>query len=405
MASIGRDGASWYYVVSNGTDPITFKPRQIKKRGFKTKEEAEIAAMEVELLIRKHEYFKGENMSFQALYEEWIESYALARKQSSVDCRKKSLKILLEKWGKTPIKKITTPVYTKLMNSLVATHKYNTREITHVSARLVFEYAVNMEYIKENPTMKYKLPKDNSIGTKEKLVFLEKEELGEFLKLAETDGLENDYEFFALLAFTGMRLGEAIVLKWSDIDFENSSISINKTYYNPNNNKREYQLMTPKTASSHRVISIDPYLSNILKQQKLKQQKKIQAYNDIYDNQGFVFTCEEGHPYSRRRFASRLERLIKKMDGLNKSITPHSFRHTHATLQIEADTNIKVISHRLGHATIELTDSVYGHLTRGLEQTSSNNMYNLMKDFVPVENKKPSDHTLSDANHDQKYDH
>ena len=143
----------------------------------------------------------------------------------------------------------------------------------------------------------------------------------------------------------------------------------------------------------------------ILKQQKLKQQKKIQAYNDIYDKQGFVFTCEEGHPYSRRRFASRLERLIKKMDGLNKSITPHSFRHTHASLLLEANANMKVISHRLGHATVATTDETYGHLTRGLEKKASQQFSELMKDLVDFNEINASDHTLSDANHDQKYDH
>lgn len=52
MAYINKDSASWYYVVSNGKDPITNKPRQIKKRGFKTEGEAELAAMEVELQIK-----------------------------------------------------------------------------------------------------------------------------------------------------------------------------------------------------------------------------------------------------------------------------------------------------------------------------------------------------------------
>lgn len=405
MASIGRDGASWYYVVSNGTDPITFKPRQIKKRGFKTKEEAEIAAMEVELLIRKHEYFKGENMSFQALYEEWIESYALDRKQSSVDCRKKSLKCLLKAWGNTPIKKITTPVYTKFMNSLVQTYEYNTREITHISAKLMFDYAVNMDYLKENPTEKYRLPKGKAKKQVDKKDFLEKEELAVFLGLAKSVGLEHDYEFFSLLAFTGIRIGEALTLKWIDVDFENSSISINKTLYNPNNNKRVYDLTDPKTMSSNRIISIDPFLLNTLKEQKKKQTKQMEKYKDIYDNEGFIFTCEEGRPYSRTRFASRIRRLMKRMEGLNKHITPHSFRHTHASLLLEANANMKVISHRLGHATVATTDETYGHLTRGLEKKASQQFSELMRDLVDFNEINASDHTLSDANHDQKYDH
>ena len=55
-----------------------------------------------------------------------------------------------------------------------------------------------------------------------------------------------------------MRAGELLALKWSDIDFENNTISITKTYYNPNNNKKHYQILTRKTESSIGKITVDP---------------------------------------------------------------------------------------------------------------------------------------------------
>lgn len=66
---------------------------------------------------------------------------------------------------------------------------------------------------------------------------------------------------------------------------------------------------------------------------------------------------------------------------------------------------MKVISHRLGHATVATTDETYGHLTRGLEKKASQQFSELMKDLVDFNEINASDHTLSDANHDQKYDH
>ncbi|MGX4670579.1 Arm DNA-binding domain-containing protein [Cerasibacillus sp. JNUCC 74] len=101
MAYINQDKSSWYFVVSNGKDPITNKPRQIKRRGFKTREEAELTALEVEPQIKRGEYFHGENMKFQALYEEWIESYPFTRKKSSTRNRKSSAKHLLSVWAQT----------------------------------------------------------------------------------------------------------------------------------------------------------------------------------------------------------------------------------------------------------------------------------------------------------------
>lgn len=382
MAYINQDKSSWYFVVSNGRDPITNKPRQIKRRGFKTREEAELAALGVELQIKRGEYFQGENMKFQALYEEWIESYPFTRKKSSTRNRKSSAKHLLNVWAQTPIHKITKQVYRQYMNSLVSKYMYNTREGIHIVAKMIFDYAIEMDYINKNPTDNYKLPKNLEYEeNEEKLVFLEKEELKVFLQIAKDEGLPNDYEFFSLLAYSGMRIGEVISLQWKDLDFQNSSLSITKTYYNPSNNKREFELQTPKTRSSMRRILIDSTIMELLKELKEKQNEFIKKNKRLYKDQGFIFTCSEGYPCTIKQFSNRLQRLLAKMPDLCKHITPHSFRHTHASLLIEANVNMKVISHRLGHSSVATTDEIYGHLTRGLEKEASQKFSELMRDL------------------------
>lgn len=208
-------------------------------------------------------------------------------------------------------------------------------------------------------------------------------------------------EFFILLAYSGMRVGEAISLKWEDLDFENNSITKNKAYYNPNNNKYNFSLSRPKTRSSHREILIDKSVMSLLSNLKSKQAVIKQNNKRVYKDQNFVFTCSEGYPRTIRLVANRLQRLIKHMSDLNKNITTHSFRHTHASLLIEANANIKVISHRLGHATIATTDEIYGHLTRELEKKASQQFSELMKDLVIFND----DHTQSNMVYDQKYDH
>lgn len=369
MAYINKDKASWYYVVSNGKDPITNKPRQIKKRGFKTEQEAELAAMEVELQIKKGEYFQGENMKFQALYDEWIQTYSYTRKKSSTRNRNSSAKHLLKVWNNTSIHKITKQMYRQYMNSLVQKYMYNTRNGIHIVAKMIFDYAIEMEYLQKNPTENYAIPKNlNYVEDEKMLVFLEKEELSNFLKISKRDGLQYDHVFFSLLAYSGLRIGEVISLQWKDLNFKNNSISISKTYYNPSNNKRKFINQTPKTPSSRRTIHIDPYIIDLFEVLKEEQEKFIVKNKPIYNNQGYIFTCSEGYPYTIRKFSLRLQRLLKRMPDLNKHITPHSFRHTHASLLIEADVNMKVISHRLGHSSVSTTDEVYGHLTRGLEK-------------------------------------
>src|SRR5699024_1688149 len=154
-----------------------------------------------------------------------------------------------------------------------------------------------------------------------------------------------------------------------------------------------------------RVILIDTLILDLLESLKRKQNMRKNKNKQFYQDQNFVFTCDEGFPYSIRMFSQRLQRIIKHMDDMNKHITPHSFRHTHASLLIEANAYMKVISHRLGHATVATTDEIYGHLTRGLEKKASQQFSELMKDLVDFNEINASDHTLSDANHDQKYDH
>lgn len=69
---------------------------------------------------------------------------------------------------------------------------------------------------------------------------------------AKNEGLEGNLLTFTMLAYTGVRIGEMIALKWADIDFMNKTLRVYKTYYNPTNNKLEYKLLTPKTESSVR---------------------------------------------------------------------------------------------------------------------------------------------------------
>src|SRR5699024_12720058 len=86
--------------------------------------------------------------------------------------------------------------------------------------------------------------------------------------------------------------------------------------------------------------------------------------SDLYQDQDFVFTCDEGFPYSIRKFSQRLQRIIRYMDSMEKRITPHSFRHTHASLLIEANANMKVISQdrkstRLNSSHVSISYAVF----------------------------------------------
>lgn len=155
---------------------------------------------------------------------------------SSIDVKtdssvtKEEINNFINEFGQMPIQKITKKAYRDTIDMLANKFSTNYLSSIHTSANMVFEYAHETKLIKEIPTKDIKLPKkkktvsdlekgDDLIGK-----FLEKEELEEFLTVTKNEGLEGNLLSFAMLAYTGMRIGEIIALKWSDIDFENYTL-------------------------------------------------------------------------------------------------------------------------------------------------------------------------------------
>lgn len=129
-----------------------------------------------------------------------------------------------------------------------------------------------------------------------------------------------------MLAYTGLRIGEMIALKWGDIDVNNQTLRVYKTYYNPTNNKLKYQLLTPKTEGSIRTITIDPILIGLLEIHKNEQDKIKKVNKPFYKDNKFIFATNEGYPKTIKHIAIRMSRLLKKT-SIKKHVTPHSFRH------------------------------------------------------------------------------
>ncbi len=177
-----------------------------------------------------------------------------------------------------------------------------------------------------------------------------------FLKTAKQNGLEHDYLAFLILAYTGIRVGELVALKWKDIDFLNHTISITKTYYNPNNNTMEYQLLPPKTRKSRRKIVVDEDVIQALKYHKKAQNQVIKRLSVDYYNKDFVFAKMErqfGYPIVIKNVRDRMKRLFR-IAGLNEELTPHSLRYTHTSLLAGAGSHSNRLWIGLDILTIQL---------------------------------------------------
>lgn len=344
-----------------GIDPITGKERRTTRRGFKTMKEAKQA--ERNLLLDVEENGLPSNQSdgfqdptFEELAQLWLENYKTTVKPSTFENVKSKVETMTEEHFKElKLKKITVAYCQKVVIELSKTYVLYNHYLSVINR--IFKYAVLMDILDSNPFDKVIKPKSRQ--TQRKGNFLTKEELKEFLKLAKTATLSYFFPLVHLMSYTGLRQGEALALKWSDIDFENKKITVNKTAARI---KEKQTLQTPKTKNSKRVISIDPTTLSILKSWK-KDQIKIYFKNGKHfeGDDNFIFTNQRAEWVHIHNFIPYFKRFVT--DHKLKHITPHGLRHTHASLLFSAGVDPKNISDRLGHSTIKITLDLYTHIT------------------------------------------
>ncbi|WP_145422142.1 tyrosine-type recombinase/integrase [Staphylococcus hominis] len=374
---------NWRYRISLGKNAETGKYEYISKTGFKRKSDAKHQAEMIERQLRNGEYIPPSSSTFKQVADDWIKQYANDVKVSSVRAREKAIHHAIERFNTKPIQTIKKHDYQRFVDDMSAQYSKNYVDSIVASTNMIFKYAYEMRLIKALPSESIKRPKKKvSVEELEDIEihkkFLEKDELFQFLEVAKYHhSPQNSFEVFTTLAYTGMRAGELLALKWSDIDFENNTISITKTYYNPNNNKKHYQILTPKTESSIGKISVDPHVIQLLKDYKVNVQDTWK--NELYVDNNFVFTDVNGYPLVIKKLSTWIQAIMKKTDITNKHISTHSFRHTHCALLIEAGVHIKEIQERLRHKDITTTMNIYAKITNSYKKDASQKFSKLME--------------------------
>ncbi|KAA0560874.1 site-specific integrase [Bacillus sp. CH30_1T] len=381
-------GSKWAFTIDIGLDPITGKRKQKVKSGFITKQEAEEAAATLIHEVNQGIYLEETDKTFSDFAAEWLPVYSDSKdvKPGTIRVRLHEIGKLLTYFAQLKLKDITRKMYQDALNDLKDQgYSDSTRDGINRTGRMIFRKALELELIKKDPTEFAYVKKDKKtieqLEEEEIPKYLEKEELALFLETAKNSGLEHDYLVFLLLAYTGIRVGELVALKWKDVDFINHNISITKTYYNPNNNTLEYQLVTPKTRKSRRKIVVDEEVIGALMKHKEVQNEVIKRIGKGYYDQDFIFAKMErkfGYPIVIKTVQNRMKRLLNMAD-LNSSLTPHSLRHTHTSLLAEAGVSLEQIMDRLGHTDDQITKNVYLHVTHEMKKEASQKFSELMR--------------------------
>jgi integrase len=335
-------------------------------------------------------YIQEKNVVFKDFASEWLLMYSEKNnvKPGTIRIRQHEINKLLPYFSLLKLKDITAKKYQDTLNDLKEKgYADNTLDGVHRTGRMIFKKAIEMRLIKNDPTEFAYLKKDRKtveeLEEQEIPKYMEKEELALLLQTAATKGLDMDYLIFLTLSYTGMRAGELVALKWKDIDFDEQTISITKTYYNPTNNTLEYQLVPPKTRKSKRAIVVDKGVIAAFKKHMLAQKKVQEYYGKAYLDEGFIFAKKEkqpGYPIFIKTVENRMARLLKLAE-LSPELTPHSLRHTHTSLLAEAKVGLEEIMDRLGHCDDETTKNVYLHVTKEMKKEASHKFAQLMRNL------------------------
>lgn len=300
--------------------------------------------------------------TFKELSHLWLETYKLTVKPQTYDATVTRLnRHIMPTLGNIKVDKITASDIQMLINRL-SKYYVNYTAVRSV-IRKVLQQGVLLGLIDYNLARDIILPRKQP-NAKKKVKFIDASDLKSFLEHLETSqhkryNLYFDAVLYQLLLSTGLRIGEACALEWGDIDLENGTIAINKTY-----NKNLKFLSTAKTQSGNRVISVD---KKTLRSLKLYQMRQRQLFNEVGARVSeVVFATPTRKYFNASVRQSALDTRCKEA-GIER-FTFHAFRHTHASLLLNAGISYKELQYRLGHANISMTLDTYGHLSKDKEK-------------------------------------
>jgi integrase len=356
-----KRGKTWSYVVDLPSDPATGARKQKKKGGFLTQKDAKNALADLISSINKGEYVQENKMTVTDFFHIWLTEYAKQKYKPTVYDVEESIikKRIIPVIGHIKMQQIKPLTITRFYNELSLTYSSDYVRHIHAILRKAFGQAVRWELLSHNPIDKVDSPKIRKTT-------MQTWNLEQCLHFLEVSKNHVHYIIFSLAIHTGMRKGEILGLRWSDIDFENKTISIQQTVnWTPS---LGIVFQDTKTANSSRRISIGEMVIQDLRDVELVIQNRKNDPNIMYIDHDLVCCYHNGEPVKPRRVTEMFELLTKK--ATLPKIRFHDLRHSHASILLNNGVNAKIGAERLGHSSVQIFLDRYSHLLPDMQRNA-----------------------------------
>lgn len=384
--SIKKESNKTYSVRLTYSD-MSGKRHSKKKKGFTSitlaRQWERKALNEIDILKNEQPEQVTSKMLLSDVYEMWLATYKPKVADTTLNKTNRFMAnhVLTDKWFKNSyVDEITPTRLQQFVNELSANvHNYK-KDL--MPFKQTMAQCVVMDLIGSNPFDKIvkPKPKPSPIFT-DRLDFYTKKQLNQFLNFAmDLYGKHDDnqyriYAMFRVLAFTGVRRGEMLALNWSDIDYNNQTISITKNLVTSAGVKNKVH--PPKTKAGKRDVRVDNNTLAVLRHWHAIQARLMLATG--ISSTGIVFTNDALNGYQNVNKLRLWLIQVAKQANLPR-IKVHGFRHTYATLAIQAGMNVKQLQYQLGHDDVQTTLSVYSGLTE-TDKAQTADIYTKLVDF------------------------
>lgn len=379
MASISeyqlKNGQKRYKIqVYGGLDPLTGKESRIIRKGFKRAKDAKLAANKLENDIANGQH-KKTDLTIGDFLTQWITELKVNVKEGSMILYRYNINhYLIPTIGKIRLSKYNLAQHQIFINKLFNEKNLSLNTVKLINGTLsnAFKKAVKIGYIEKNPTIGTEFIKTKVDAEKRKVLhYWENDQVTKFLEAAKNERDQVWYYFFLTIIDTGLRKGEAMALRWSDISFKNNTLTVNKTrIYRDEHGNDEIALDYPKTANSVRTIPLSHRLGKTLRELYRLQHPNVVKVDTAsiplekiklpIRDFIFVYKFGKGLPLRSKSTNGAFDRITKRA-GL-PHIKIHDLRHTHAVLLRQAGVSLDDIKDLLGHKDISTTQ-IYAHIT------------------------------------------